>query len=156
MHTRSAHHMANLIENKRIGFDYEIIERYDAGIELLGTEVKTIRARRGSLVGAFITIRGGEVFLMNSDIPPYQEKNAPADYDPLRQRRLLLNKSEIAKLGSIEAQKGLTIVPISMYNKERKIKVEIGVVRGKKQYDKRETLKKRDAKREIERTLKTR
>ena len=97
---------------------------------------------------------GGEAFLVNAHIPPSQPGNPPKDYEPLRNRRLLLTKKELAALAGAESKKGLTIVPISVYGKSRKLKLRIAVARGKKQHDKRETLKKRDAKREIERSLK--
>ncbi len=146
--------MANLVFNNKATFDFEILEKFTAGIELLGFEVKSIRNHQGSLLGSYVTIRGGEAYLMNTNIPAFQPNNTPKDFDPLRNRRLLLTKKEISSLASYEAKKGLTIVPISMYNSGRKIKVEIAVARGKKKFDKRETLKKRDAKREIDRALK--
>jgi len=143
-----------LIQNKKAHFDYEILEKFTAGIELLGFEVKSIRGKQGSLEGAYVTIRGGEAYLINASIPPFQPGNTPKDYDPIQNRRLLLTKKEISELAGQENKKGLTIIPLSMYNKGRKIKVDIAVARGKKKFDKRETLKARDAKREIERTLK--
>ena len=146
--------MANYAENRKARFDYEILEKYEAGIEFLGTEVKSVRNGRMSLEGAFVIIRGGEAFLINVNIPPYQPKNAPKDYDPLRNRKLLLTKKEIAELAGSEKNKSLTIVPISVYNKNRKIKLQIALVKGKKKFDKRETLKKRDADREIRREFK--
>jgi SsrA-binding protein len=109
-----------------------------------------------SLEGAFIIIRGGEAYLINSNIPPYQAKNAPSDYDPLRNRKILLTKKEISELAGSEKNKSLTIVPISVYNKNRKIKVEIALVKGKKKFDKRETTKKRETDREIRREIKER
>jgi len=121
----------------------------------LGTEVKSVRGGQMSLEGAFVIVRGGEAFLINVNIPPYQPKNTPKDYDPLRNKKLLLTKKEITKLAGSEKNKSLTIVPISVYNKNRKIKVEIALVKGKKKFDKRETIKKRDTDREIRRTLKT-
>ena len=127
------------------------METFEAGIELLGLEVKSLRAHHGSLLGSHVTIRGGEAFLIAVEIPPYQEKNTPKEYESKRNRRLLLAKAEIEKLASFESKKGLTIVPISMYNKGDKVKVEIAIVRGKKKYDKRETLKKRDVDRELRR-----
>ena len=148
--------MANYAENRKARFDYEILEKYEAGIELLGTEVKSVRGGRMSLEGAFVIARGGEAYLINSNIPPYQIKNAPKDYDPLRNRKLLLTKKEITELSGSEKNKSLTIVPISVYNKNRKIKVEIALVKGKKKFDKRETLKKRDTDREIRREIKER
>lgn len=148
--------MANYAENRKARFDYEILEKYETGIELLGTEVKSVRGGQMSLEGAFVIIRGGEAFLINSNIPPFQPKNAPLDYDPIRNRKLLLTKKEIAELAGSEKNKSLTIVPISVYNKNRKIKVNIALVKGKKKIDKRETLKKRDTDRELRREYKGR
>ena len=141
----------SLIYNKKIGMDYEILETFEAGIELFGYEVKSVRGKQGSLLGSHVIVRGGEAYLIAANLPPYQEKNTPADYNPRRNRRLLLTKTEIHKLASLETKKGLTIVPISMYNKNRKIKVEIAIVRGKKTHDKRQDIKKRDTDREIRR-----
>ena len=143
-------------KNRKARFDYEILEKYEAGIELLGTEVKSVRGGQMSLEGAFVIVRGGEAFLINSNIPPYQVKNAPKDYDPLRNRKILLTKKEISDLAGSEKNKSLTIVPISVYNKGRKIKLEIALVKGKKKFDKRETIKKRDTDREIRREYKGR
>lgn len=146
--------MANYAENRKARFNYEILEKYETGIELLGTEVKSVRAGQMSLEGAFVIARGGEAFLINANIPPYQPKNSPKDYDPLKNRKLLLTKKEITELAGSEKNKSLTIVPISVYNKNRKIKVEIALVKGKKKFDKRETIKKRDTDREIRRDFK--
>jgi SsrA-binding protein len=146
--------MMSLLENKKARFDFEILEDYEAGIELLGFEVKSLREKRGNLSGSHVTIRGGEAYLLNANIPPYQPKNSPKDYDPERMRRLLLSKKEIQELAEKEGQKGLTIVPLSVYNKGRLIKIKIGVARGKKKHDKRETLRKKQALREIKRDLK--
>jgi SsrA-binding protein len=148
--------MANYAENRKARFDYEILEKYETGIELLGSEVKSVRGGRMSLEGAFVIVRGGEAFIINANIPPYQVKNAPKDYDPLRNRKLLLTKKEIAELGGSEKNKSLTIVPLSVYNKNRKIKLEIALVKGKKTRDKRETIKKRETDREIRREIKER
>lgn len=147
--------MASYAENRKARFNYEILQKYEAGIELLGTEVKSVRGGQMSLEGAFVIVRGGEAFLINANIPPFQPKNAPKDYDPLRNRKILLTKKEIAELASSEKNKSLTIVPISVYNKNRKIKVEIALVKGKKKFDKRETIKKRDTDRELRRDLKS-
>lgn len=164
-----AKNMATLIENKKIFLNYEVVETYEAGLELLGLEVKALRARQGNLAGAYVLIRGGEAYLINAHIPPYQENNTPESYEPYRNRRLLLKKSEIARLAASAEKrgtsKGLTIVPISVYSKDGKksptgksavatggkIKVEIALVRGKKKYDKRQSLKKRENAREISR-----
>ncbi len=148
--------MANYTENRKARFDYQILEKYEAGIELLGTEVKSVRGGQMSLEGAFVIVRGGEAFLINSNIPPYQVKNAPKDYDPLRNRKLLLTKKENTELVGSEKNKSLTIVPISVYNKGRKIKIQIALVKGKKKFDKRESIKKRDTDREIRREYKGR
>jgi len=145
--------MSHYAENRKAQFNYEILEKYEAGIELLGVEVKSVRGGQMSLEGAFVIVRGGEAYLINANISPYQVKNTPKDYDSLRNRRILLTKKEIIELAGSEKNKSLTIVPISVYNKGRKIKVEIALVKGKKKFDKRETLKKRDTDREI-RTLK--
>jgi len=148
--------MPTLIQNKKAKFDYEILETFGAGIELFGLETKALRSKRASLDGSHVTVRGNEAFLINMSIPPYQASNTPADYDPERNRKLLLTGAELARLSGLEGQKGLTIVPLSVYTKGRKIKVEIAVVRGKKKFDKREILKKRDTEREMRRTLKYR
>ncbi len=143
-----------LIQNKKVHFDYEILEKFTAGIELLGLEVKALRNRQGSLEGSYVTVRGGEAYLMHATISPFQPNNTPKSYDPVRNRKLLLTKKELRSLAATEGKKGLTIIPISVYNHGRKIKVEIGVARGKKQFDKRESTKKRETEREIRRTLK--
>jgi SsrA-binding protein len=148
--------MLHYAENRKARFNYEILEKYETGIELLGTEVKSVRGGQMSLEGAFVIVRGGEAFLINANIPPFQIKNAPKDYDPLRNRKLLLTKKELDTLAGSEKNKSLTIVPISVYNKGRKIKLEIALVKGKKKFDKRETLKKRDTDREIRREYKER
>lgn len=145
----------SIIENKKVGLKYEILEKFEAGIELLGTEVKSLKNHQGTLLGSHIIIRGGEAYLVGANIPPYQPANTEKDYDPTRNRKLLLTKKEIAALGTSESKRGLTIVPIAMYNKGRKIKISLAIARGKKKYDKREDLKRRDDMREIERTLKT-
>ena len=146
--------MPHLIENRKAKFEYEILEKFEAGIELLGFEVKSLKNGRASLEGAFVIIRGNEAFLTGAHIPPYQAKNTPADYDPYRLRRLLLTKKEIDYLTGKEKVKGLTIIPLSLYTKGPKIKISIAVVKGKKKSDKRETIRKRETEREIRRTLK--
>ena len=130
--------MANYAENRKAYFNYEVLEKYEAVIELSGIEVKSVRSGRMSLEGAFVIVRGGEVFLINANVPPYQVNNTPKDYDPLRNKKLLLTKKEIIELSGSEKNKSLTIVPMSVYNKNRKIKVQIALVRGKKQHDRSE------------------
>jgi len=144
----------SLIENKKVHFNYEILEKLEAGLELLGHEVKSLRKGTGSLEGAHVGVRGNEVFLIGANIPPYQPGNTPKNYDAYRSRKLLLTKAEIKELLGKEKTKGLTIVPISVYNKGNKLKISIGIARGKKKYDKRETIKKRELDREVRRTLK--
>ena len=154
------HDMPTLIDYSKARFNYEILEQIEAGIELLGFEVKSIKAKQGSLEGAYVIVRGGEAFVLNMFVPPFQEKNTPGDYEPRRNRRLMLNKKEIAHLANIDGSGkgsgGLTIVPISVYNKGNLIKVSIAIVRGKKKYDKRTSIKKRESDREISRVMKDR
>lgn len=146
--------MSTYLDNAKARFDYEFLENFSGGIELLGFEVKSVRAGHGSIAGAHIVARGGEVFIVGMRVDPYQVGNTPKDYDPERTRKVLVTKSEIQVLSDAEAKKGLTIVPISLYNKGGKIKVSFAIARGKKKFDKRETLKKRDTDREIRRELK--
>ena len=148
--------MTQYVANKKAHFNYEILERYEAGIELLGHEVKTLRSKRGSLEGAYVIVRGSEAFVTGMHIPPYQVKNVEESYDPYRNRKLLLTKDEIKKLAGNESKSGLTIVPNSVYNSRRNLKIEIAIVRGKKKFDKRETIKKRETDREIRREFKDR
>ena len=148
--------MTTLIDNGKIHFDYEIVESFEAGIELLGFEVKAIRAKKGSLEGSHVIVRGGEAYAVNMFVPPYQENNTPQDYDARRNRKLLLSREEIRKLADLESGKGLTIVPIKVYNKGTVLKLSIGVVRGKKKYDKRESIKKRETDRDIRREFRDR
>jgi SsrA-binding protein len=146
--------IVSLIENKRAYFDYEILEKFTAGIELLGQEVKSLRLKRGSLEGSRVLVRGGEAYVVNMEIPPYQPNNKPGGYDDRRTRRLLLLEKEIKELANSGSKKGLTIVPISVYNKGRFIKMDIGLAKGKKNFDKRESIKKRESDRDIRRSLK--
>jgi len=142
----------SLIENSKVGFDYQVIETIEAGLELLGFEVKSLRAGQGSLKGARVVARGGEAYLVGATIPAWQVANAPKDYDAMRTRKLLLSKKQIAQVSSAEGQDGLTIVPISVYNKGQKLKLSIGIARGKKKADKRQDIKKRDDERRMRRT----
>ncbi|MBI2096671.1 MAG: SsrA-binding protein SmpB [Candidatus Sungbacteria bacterium] len=137
--------------NRKASFDYEILETYEAGIELFGFEVKAIRSGRIMLSGAFAVPRGSELWLTNATIPPYQAANTPRSYNPERPRRLLLHKSEIATLIGKSRQGGLTLIPLRVYSKNRKIKLLLGVARRKKAFDKRQKIKKRDMEREAER-----
>ena len=143
-----------LVENKKVRLRFEVLEKYDAGLELHGYEVKALRQKQGSLEGARIVVRGGEAYLLSMSIPPYQVANTPADYDPLRTRSLLLTKKEIAELADAEARKGLTIVPLEVYTTKRLVKLRLAIVRGKSKVDRREDLKRQDAMRDAERELK--
>ena len=148
-------HIMSLIKNKKAHFNYEILQKMEAGIELLGFEVKSLKKGQGSLKRARVGVRGGEVFVFSMHIPPYQPNNTPEGYEPERSRRLLLTKKEIGEIEKAEGQRGLTIIPLSVYNKGKKVKIEIAVVRGKKKYDKREVIKKRDTERDIRRQFKS-
>ena len=147
--------MTDYIRNKKATFDFELMERYEAGAELLGTETKSIRHGQGKLTGAYVVVRGGEIYLVGASIPPFQKANAPKSYDDQRPRKLLLSRKEIEELFTASEKNGLTIVPIRWYNNGRRLKLEIAIARGKKKFDKRETLRDRDSKRSIERILKT-
>lgn len=146
--------MTDYIRNKKATLDFELLECFEAGAELLGSETKSIRGGQGKLTGAYVVIRGGEVYLVGASIPPFQKANAPKGYEDERPRKLLLSKKEIEKLFTASEKNGLTIVPIRWYNSRRRLKLEIAIARGKKKFDKREILKDRDNKRNIERILK--
>jgi len=145
--------MKNLAENKRARFDYDLLETYQAGLKLLGPEVKSVRAGHLSLKGAFVTFHDGQPYLTNATIPPWQIKNTPDNYDPTRPRPLLLKKDEIKRLLGAKQAQGLTIIPISVYNAGRTIKLDIALARGKKAYSKKEQKKSKDIKRDIDRML---
>ena len=139
--------------NRKAFHDYFILERYEAGIELFGTEVKSIRAGTLNLKDSYCTIKNGEIFVRGMHISPYEQGNI-FNRDPMRARRLLMHKKEILKLHSKLMQDGLALVPLSVYFKDSRVKVEVGLCKGKKLYDKRESEAKRQADRDIDRTLK--
>lgn len=141
--------------NKKAYHDYFIDEKYEAGIELAGTEVKSIRMGKCSIKESFVRIDKGEVFVYGMNISPYEKGNI-FNKDPLRTRKILLHKSEIEKLDGKITQKGYTLVPLQVYFKGSLVKVEVGLARGKKLYDKREDIAKKDQKRELEREFKVR
>ncbi len=145
--------MKELAKNKKAYFNYEILEKFVAGISLTGQEVKSIKSGRINLAGAYVVIKAGEVFLIGANVPPYQPKNAPKDYNPERSRKLLLKKSEIKYLIGKTKQKGLTIVPLKVYNIKGKVKIEFAIAKGRRKPDKREKIKKRETEREIRRIL---
>ena len=148
------HAMADLATNRRAQFDYEILETYEAGVELRGFEVKSVRAGRMELAGAFVIIRGGEAWLVNTSIPPYQNVNTPADYDPARPRRLLLHRRELEELIGTSSQRGLTLAVLRVYTKGPRIKVGFGLARRRKKHDERERIREREDSRKIDRALK--
>lgn len=145
--------MATFADNRKATFDYELLERFTAGLELLGAEVKSVRAGKITLAGSYISVRGGEAYLLNTEIAPYQPGNQSSDYDPLRAKKILLSKNEITVLAKAEQTKGLTIIPISVYSKGRFLKLDLAIARGKKKFDKRQAIKKRDVERDLKRTL---
>ncbi len=146
--------MKPLAVNRKARYDYEILETFEAGLVLLGHEVKAIKTGKASLKSSFVNIKNSELFLINANIAPYQPKNTPSNYDPERSRKLLLKKSEISSLIVKLKQKGLTLVPIKLHTRRRKIKLQFGLAKGKRQFDKREKIKKREFTREKNRILK--
>jgi SsrA-binding protein len=144
-----------IARNRRARFDYRIEDTYEAGLVLTGTEVKSLRAGRASLTDGFAQISDGEVWLYNVHIPQYTE-GTWTNHEPRRTRKLLLHRKEIEKLSSRTAEQGLTLVPLSLYFKDGKAKVELGLGRGKRTYDKRHDLASRDAAREMDRALRRR
>ncbi len=146
--------MAVYAENRRVRFDYEILETFESGIALKGFEVKAVKSGRVNLAGSFALLKPDGLWLMNADIPPYQPKNTPADYDQKRSRRLLVKREEMRERIGKAHSANLTFVPVKMYNKRGLVKVEIAVAKPRKKADRREAIKKRETKREISRTLK--
>jgi len=150
--------MKVLAENKKAYFDYEILEKFEAGMVLNGQEVKSMKSGRTSLKGSYVVLKKSsqgklpEPYLIGANIPPYQPKNAPKDYDPERSRKLLLKKSKYLIVKTKE--KGLTLMPLKVYIKNVRIKLVFGIAKGKKKTDKREIIKKREIDREIQKALK--
>lgn len=146
--------MKIVAQNRKAFHDYSIEETVEAGIVLAGTEVKSLREGNANLKDSYVLVKGSEVFLLNCHISPYTHGNI-MNHDPVRTRKLLLHKKEIERLQGKAAQKGYSLIPLKIYFKDSRAKVEVGLARGKKQYEKRETIKKRDAEREIERAMKS-
>lgn len=141
--------MPTLATNPRAKFDYDILKKYEAGIVLTGQEVKSVRGGNVSLKGAYATLHSGELWLINAHIGAYSKAGNLKDYDPTRSRKLLLHGRELSELiGKMQSQR-LTLVPLSVYTRERRLKVELGLGRGRKKYEKREVMKKRAVEREI-------
>jgi SsrA-binding protein len=145
--------MRDLATNKKAFFDYEIIESFEAGIVLLGTEVKSVKEGKINLKDSYVKIMNGEVFLINCHISEYKYGNI-TNHDPTRSRKLLLKKTQIGKLAGKTKEKGFALIPLKVYKKNNLIKIEIALAKGKKNYDKRETLKRKDIDREIRRSFK--
>ena len=144
-----------IAENRKARHDFHILEKVEAGVALTGTEVKSLRDGGGNLRDSFAALRDGELYLMGANIAPYRQGNI-ANHDPLRERKLLLHRREIRDLGDKVAQKGMTLVPLALYFRDGRVKVELGLARGKERGDKRQALAERDAKRQIDRELKER
>jgi SsrA-binding protein len=140
-------------ENKKAHYDYNILEKFEAGLVLLGTEVKSIKAGRINLAGSYIIFKEVEPYLIGTKVPAWQPKNAPDGYNPERQRKLLLNKKEISYLFGKSKEKGFSLIPLKTYAKDGKIKLEFGLAKGRKKYDKKEKIKKKDVDREVSREL---
>jgi SsrA-binding protein len=146
---------ANVAENRKAYHDYHLLETFEAGMVLLGTEVKAIREGRVNLRDSYAVVEKGELFALNIHISPYSHRGS-ADHEPMRKRKLLLHKVEIRKLIGRTVEKGLTLVPLKMYFKNGKVKMALGLARGKKSHDKRETMKKRESDRETRAAVKER
>lgn len=144
-----------LAENRRAAYDYAIEEKLEAGVALTGTEIKSLRAGHANLRDGFVRIEGGEAWLRGVHISPW-ERSGYVSHEPLRQRKLLLHKGEIDFLARASAQKGYTVIPLRMYTKQGRAKVEIGLGRGKRRYEKRETIKEREATREMDAAIRRR
>ncbi len=139
--------------NKKASYDYTILEKYEAGLVLQGHEVKSIKGGHINLSGSYVVFKGLEPYLIGAKIPPYQPKNTPSDYNPEQSRKLLLNKKEINYLMGKVNERGFSLIPLKVYDKSGRIKLELALARGKKKYDKREDIKKRDLERQIHREL---
>jgi len=146
--------MTTLTKNKKAYFDYEIKKKYEAGLNLTGQEVKSVKMGRASLKGAYVVPGGSDLYLVNATIPAYQPMNAPLDYNPERRRKLLLHQKQINHLIGKSKETGLTLVPLMLYTKKGRIKLELGVGKGKKEYKKKEKIKKRQVRRKIRRSFK--
>lgn len=143
-----------LLKNKKFGMNFETIEKFEAGISLRGFEVKSLKDHQGSISESYVSIKDGEAYLLGAHIPAYQPKNTPEGFDPYQMRKLLLSKKQLVELADKVKKSNLTIMPISLYNNGSKIKVELALARGKKKFDHRLSIKKKDIERDIGRRLK--
>lgn len=147
--------MKPYVANTKAGFGYEILDTYEAGLQLLGHEVKSLRLGHASIGEAFIIIDNNELFLVKAYIAPYQVKNTPGTHDPYRKRKLLIKKKEYEQITQRKLEAGLTLIPLSLYDRNGFLKLQFALARGKKKHDKRNTIKDRDAKREMGRLMKS-
>lgn len=145
--------MSEYASNPKVGFDYEILETIETGVILEGHEVKAIKTGKASIKGSYVKILNEEPFLIGATISPYQPANTPKNYDTQRSRKLLLSKKEISRLIGLSQSQGLTLIPLKFYDKKSKIKLLIGIAKGRKKHDKRETIKKKDVARAKQRGL---
>ncbi len=146
--------MKPYITNSKAGFNYETLETYEAGLQLLGHEVKSLRLGHASIGESFIVNEDGELYLVKAYIPPYQIKNTSPAYDSYRKRKLLVTKKELLEISRRKQEAGLTLIPLSLYDKSGYLKLQFALARGKQKHDKRETIKKRDADRDMRRLMK--
>lgn len=144
----------SIVTNKKATLNYEVLDKYEGGLELLGHEVKSVRAGKIKLDGSYVVILGNEVFLKNAEISPYQPNNIPKNFDAERIIKILISKKEILKLKHKIEKEGLTVIPLSIFNKGTKLKLDFALARGKKKHDKRQDIKKREDTIEILRTIK--
>jgi SsrA-binding protein len=142
-------------ENRKAYYDYNILEKFEAGLVLIGQEVKSIKTGHTNLAGSYVMIGSNEPRLIGAKVPPYQPKNSPADYNPERNRKLLLNKKEINYLIGKASQRGFSLIPLKIYEKNGRLKLEFGLAKGKKKYNKKESIKKRDTDRQLKKELGT-
>lgn len=140
-------------ENRKAHFDYEVLDKYEAGLVLQGQEVKSIKGGHMNLNGSYVVFVHGQAVLIGAKVPPYQPKNTPEDYNPEQSRKLLLNKKEIDYLYGKSQEKGFALIPLKVYEKSGRIKLEFGLAKGKKKYDKKEKIKERDVERQTRREL---
>lgn len=144
----------SIVTNKKATLNYEVLDKYEGGLELFGHEVKSIRAGKIKLDGSYVVLLGDEVFLKNAEISPYQPNNIPKDFDAQRVIKILIRKKEILKLKHKVEKEGLTLIPLSIFNKGTKLKLDFALAKGKKKHDKRQDIKKREDTIEILRTIK--
>jgi SsrA-binding protein len=152
--TKKTPSMLPYITNSKAGFNYETLETFEAGLQLLGHEVKSLRLGHASIGESFIINDGGELFLVKAYIPPYQTKNTSPSYDTYRKRKLLVTKKELREISRRKKEAGLTLIPLSIYDRSGFLKLQFALARGKQKHDKRNTIKDRDAKRELGRLMK--